>query len=98
LAAAAEQYGVSLQYVTAMTVVLATEDPDLLDQVIAGELPLLSTAENNKARARFVEAFRAMTATDKAAAGATLSAEILFDELVIPAIGTQRDSVLENKH
>jgi hypothetical protein len=88
LAAAAELHGVALQYVAAMGVIRGTEDKTLLDRVVTGKLPLLPTAEQVKARAHFVRAFRAMTPTDKAAVGITLSAETLFDECVVPAIWT----------
>jgi hypothetical protein len=82
LALAAACCGSSVRYVEAVTVLLKTENTTLLDRVLKGHAPLLSTAAQAKRVADLVAAYRRADDADRVAFMRTCGTEDILNELV----------------
>jgi hypothetical protein len=83
---AAAEAGACVPYVTAMIPIVQTEDAKLIKAVLGGELPVLATAKEVKARAKATAGYRQMSTADKAAFGSIIGPGELWDSAVAPAI------------
>jgi len=83
---AAELVGSNCRYVEAAVCVLRAEAPQLLADVYAGREPLLSAAAKVRRRANLIIAYREASSEDRAAAGAIIGVDNVFDEMIAPAL------------
>jgi hypothetical protein len=86
LVEAAEMTGANTRYVAAALILVKAEASELLEEVKRGRLPLLQAARRVAKVAALVDAFRHADADEKVEFARTVGAEILFDDLVSPAL------------
>jgi hypothetical protein len=86
LAMAAMSCGSNEIYVTAMLVLIASENTTLLQRVLTGEVSLLAAAREVGRLAKLVTAYRAANATDRVAFARTVGPADLFDTTLVPAL------------
>jgi hypothetical protein len=89
LKGAAELTGSNSTYAAAADVVLQAEDRALQDAVLKGKVPLLTAARRMKSAAKLIAAYRAADREAKVTFGATVTSESLWDEVVVPVLGTK---------
>jgi hypothetical protein len=73
--------GSSVPYVKAMATLLKSENAALLNQVLAGDVPVLAAAKRVKRRALLVDAYRRADDVDRIAFMRTCGTENILNEL-----------------
>src|SRR5262245_1412326 len=86
LRTAAESCGSNVGYVQAATWLLRSENPDLLNKVLAGHVPVLTAAAQVRRLAQLVDAYRAATSVDRVQFVRAIGATEVFEEAVSPAV------------
>jgi hypothetical protein len=86
--AAAACTGASLPAVRAAVEILQTGDPHLARDVLRGFEPLLQTAAEIRNRVQLIETFKSASVEDRIAFAQTVGVEMLFNDVVAPALET----------
>jgi hypothetical protein len=68
--------------------VVKSESSTILDEVLSGQTPLLVAAKQVRHLATLVSGFRHTTAEEHVRFGAIVGPDVLFDDVVVPAINT----------
>jgi hypothetical protein len=84
IGAAAVATGVSTSTIGACKTLLATQDAELLAEVLRGEKPLVPTAQSVKIRARLITDFDVASDTDFKALVALRGVDTMFDRVIAP--------------
>ena len=85
-AAAAAMAGSTIPYLKAADILLEYGDADLIADVEAGVVPVLTAAASVAKRVRLISAYREANHEDRIALGRAVGATPLFDEAVAPLI------------
>jgi hypothetical protein len=86
LAAAAEACGSNCPYVKAAITLLNSEDADLINRVLTGEVGLLDAAAAVEKRAQLIAAYREAHVGDLAALGKAVGPGDVWDHVIVPSI------------
>jgi hypothetical protein len=78
--------GVHPGYVAAATVIMNAGDDILTGNVLSGKLSMFAAAKQVKTRAALVSSYRDASLVDRAALGVVVGADVIFDEVVVPAL------------
>lgn len=84
--AAAEACGSNRIYVAAMLEIVAAENTALLNDIIGGNIPVLTAAAQVKQLSKLIAAFRTASADDRVAFARTIGPTVLFDNTLVPAM------------
>ena len=90
---AAASCGSNVPYVRAAIVVLQSEG-HTLERVLAGKVPLLAAAQEVRRLADLLAAYRRATPQDLVALGRAVTAERLWADAIVPAIGAAPSAVM----
>ena len=83
---AAATVGVAVRYVTAAAAVLKAENPELLDAVLTGRVPLPVAGKEARKRGDLIEAYRKAAPTDRIVLARAIGPTKLWDEAVAPTL------------
>jgi hypothetical protein len=86
LAYAARACGSNIAYCTAMKIVLAAQDANLLKQVLRGNVPLLIAARQVKPLVNLIKAYDEAANTSRAEAARRIGVARIWDEMLVPVI------------
>jgi hypothetical protein len=78
--------GATMPSVKAAQIILQSDDPRLVRDVLRGFLPLLKTAAGIRDRINMTAAFKRASPAERAAFAAAVGAEVLFETAVSPAL------------
>jgi hypothetical protein len=84
--AAAERCGSGVVYVRAAVTLLQSENATLINEVIAGRVPILFAAKQMRRLAGLVAAYRTASATDRVQFAHAIGPTTLFDSSLVPAL------------
>ena len=74
------------RYIEAAITLIRAQDRYLIERVLAGDLPLLTAATHVRKRAKLLSAYREASVGDRAAAGAAIGIDQVFDEMIVPSL------------
>jgi hypothetical protein len=86
LRAAAERCGSGVVYVRAAVTLLQSENATLINEVIAGRVPILCAARQIQQVAKLVASYRQATASDRVQFAHAIGPTVLFDSSLVPAL------------
>ena len=86
ITAAAVCTGVSWRLAKAASVILQSENPDLVLDILVGRRTLLEAAKSVRNRAKLIKSFKAATPEDRIALGHVVGVSTIFDTTIVPAL------------